>query len=144
MSSDQNLKLARRFFDDMCNGRKLDLAGELFAAGHVYHDPSAPVGPGPQGMRDLLTTYQTAYADAKWTVNDLFAADGERVIALWTGSGTQTGELMGIPATKKSVRVDGLWAFKFANGRIIESWNHWDALGMLQQLGVVPVMAAQK
>jgi hypothetical protein len=95
MSSDQNQKLARRFFDEMCNGRKLNTATELFTPGHVYHDPSAPTGPGPDGMKQVIGAYQTAYSDAEWTVNDMFAADGERVIVLWTGSGTQSGEANG-------------------------------------------------
>jgi len=143
MSSDQNQKLARRFFDEMCNGRKLEIATELFTSGHAYHDPSAPTGPGPDGMKQVIGSYQTAFADAKWTVNELFSADGDRVIVLWTGSGTQSGELMGIAPTKKSVRVDGIWILKCANGKIVESWNHWDSLGMLQQLGVVPTLAAK-
>ena len=37
-----NLALVRRFFDEVCNGRRLAVADELFAAGHRYHDPSIP------------------------------------------------------------------------------------------------------
>jgi steroid delta-isomerase-like uncharacterized protein len=144
MSAETNLALVRRFFDEMCNARKLNVADEIYAANHAYHDPSVPTSPGPQGMKDVIGTYQTAYADAHWAIDDLFAADGDRVIARWTGSGTQSGELMGIAPTRRAVKVAGVWVFRIAGGRIAESWNHWDCLGMLQQLGVVPSMNAAK
>jgi steroid delta-isomerase-like uncharacterized protein len=133
-----NLQIVRRFFDDMCNARQLPLADRLFAAGHVYHDPgNAWVASGPQGMKDLIGAYHRAVADAHWAVNASIAS-GDIVVTRWTGTGTQTGELMGIPATGRKVKVDGIWMHRIAGGRIAESWNCWDMLGMLQQLGVVP------
>jgi steroid delta-isomerase-like uncharacterized protein len=144
MPSEQNQSIVRRFFDEMCNGRKLALADEIYSTNHVLHDPSSPVGPGPQGLKDLVGLYQRAFPDARWTVDELFTANGERVVVQWTGSGTQNGELMGIAPTRKSVRVTGTWVFKITGGKIVESWNHWDCLGMLQQLGVVPSLVDTK
>ena len=42
------------------------------------------------------------------------------------------------------VAVTGIWMFRFAGGKIVESWNNWDCLGMLQQLGVVPAMSSTR
>ena len=140
MSAEANKALVRRFFDDVCNGRKLDVADQLYSASHTYHDPSVPAGPGPEGVKQVIGTYQKAYADARWTVHELFAGDGDVVLARWSGSGTHSGELMGIAQTQKKVDVPGLWLFKISNGKIVESWNNWDTLGMLQQLGVVPAL----
>jgi predicted ester cyclase len=61
----------------------------------------------------------------------------------WTGSGTHTGELFGIPPTHRKVRVDGIWMLRVVDGKVAESWNCWDTLGMLQQLGVVPQLGAK-
>jgi steroid delta-isomerase-like uncharacterized protein len=144
MSAESNVALIRRFFDEVCNGRKLELADQMFTADHAYHDPSTPAAPGPQGVKDVIGTYQRAYADAKWTVHEVIAAGEDRVIVRWTGSGTNSSELMGIPATGKKVKVDGLWMARFSGGRIAEMWNCWDTLGMLQQLGVVPALEARK
>ena len=131
MSSEQNKVLVRRFFDEVCNGRKLAVADEIYSSGHVYHDPSAPTGPGPKGIKDVIGAYHGAYADAHWTVHEVIPAENH-IVVLWTGNGTQTGELMGISPTRKKVSVTGTWLFKISGGKIVESWNHWDSLGMLQ------------
>jgi steroid delta-isomerase-like uncharacterized protein len=143
MSLEQNKALSRRFFDEVCNGRQQAVADELFTADHQYHDPASPGTPaGPAGMKQLTSTYYTAFRDARWTVNEVIAVD-DTVVTRWTGTGTQTAELMGIPPTNRRVSVDGIWVHRVRNGRIAESWNVWDALGMLQQLGVVPQVVAR-
>ncbi len=143
MSAEQNKALARRFFDEVCNGRKPAVADELFAPAHQYHDPSSPGTPaGPEGMKQLTATYYTAFRDAHWTVEDMIATD-DTVVTRFTGSGTQTAELNGIPPTGRKVSVQGIWVHRVRGGKIEESWNVWDTLGMLQQLGVAPEMAAK-
>jgi steroid delta-isomerase-like uncharacterized protein len=139
MATDQNKTLVSRFFDEMCNERKLNIADELFAANHVYHDPQSPTGPGPDGVRQVISPYQTAFPDAHWEVVETIIA-GNDIVTRWKGSGTQKMELLGIAPTGKSVNVDGIWIHRIANNQIVESWNAWDTLGMLQQLGIVPSM----
>ena len=143
MSAEENKAIAQRFFDEVCNARKLDVADELFTADHSYHDPSIPgVPPGPEGMKQTMAVYQTSFPDAFWRVDEILVAD-DKVVTRWTGSGTHTAELPGtppIPPTGKKVSVAGVWIHHVAGGKIVESWNVWDTLGMLQQLGVVPTM----
>ena len=145
MSTDQNKAIVRRFFDEVCNGRNQGVADQLFAAAHRYHDPASPwVGPGPQGMKDLSSTYYTAFPDARWTMDEMIAAEDGTVITRFTGRGTQKADLRGLPATGRNVTVQGIWIHRIADGKIQESWNAWDALGMLQQLGVVPPLETAK
>ena len=139
MATDQNKNLVRRFFDEMCNQRKLNIADELFASNHEYHDPQNPTPPGPEGMKQVISAYQTAFPDAHWHVVETISADND-IVTRWRGTGTQKMELNGIPPTGKSVDVQGIWIHRFSKDKIAESWNVWDTLGMLQQLGVVPVM----
>lgn len=129
--------LVRRFYEEMNNGRKNELATELFAADHVFHDPQVPAGPGPQGVVDVVKPYQDA-VQGHWEIEEMFSAD-DRVAVRWTGSGTHVAELNGIPATGKSIRVDALSIHKIAGGKIAETWEVWDTLGFMQQLGVVPM-----
>lgn len=141
MSTEQNKALARRFFDEVCNARKLEVANELFSAGHTYTDPGVPGIPaGPEGQKQLISTYQTAFPDARWQVEDM-VAEGDKVVTRWTGRGTHKGVLQGnppIPPTGKQVTVPGVWIHRIAGGKIVETWNVWDTLGMLRQLGVIP------
>jgi len=142
MASD-NTQLTRRFFDEVCNNRQLETADRLFSATHTYHDPASPwVGKGPAGVKELIGVYHRGVADAHWDVHEVIES-GDKVITRWTGRGTHTGELLGIAPTRKKVSVDGIWIHRVAGGKIVESWNCWDTLGMLQQLGVVPQLGAK-
>lgn len=136
-----NLTLVHRFFDEVCNGRRLAVAKELFAVDHRYHDPSIPgVAAGPAGIRQNpgpVVPYQNAFSDAHWHVEEMLA-EGDTVVTRWYGTGMQDGDLPGIPAAGKQVFVPGMWWQRIVTGEIAESWQVWDTLGMLQQLGVIP------
>lgn len=139
--STANQALVTRYFEEVCNGRKLQVADEIFAADHAHHDPSAPwVPPGPEGMKQLVSVYQNGFPDAHWGMDATYEA-GDTVIVRWTGTGTHSNDLAGIAPTGKSVNVSAIVIFRIADGKIAESWDVWDTLGMLQQLGVVPAMA---
>ncbi len=128
--------VVRRFYEDMNNGRKLELAEDLFTADHVLHDPQLQAGPGPQGVAEAVRAYQEG-VDGHWQIEEMFSA-GDRVVVRWTGSGTHNGELNGIPATGRPIRVDAITIHRMTGGRIDETWEVWDTLGLLQQIGVVP------
>jgi steroid delta-isomerase-like uncharacterized protein len=128
--------VVRRFYEEMNSGRKNELASELFTADHVLHDPQVPAGPGPQGVVDVVKVYQDA-VEGHWEIEEMFSTD-DRVAVRWTGSGRHVAEINGIPATGKSVRVDALSIHRIVGGKIAETWEVWDTLGFMQQLGVVP------
>ena len=133
-SNDQGV--VRRFYEEMCNGRRNDLAPELLATDHKMHDPQVPAGSGPQGMAEVVRTYQDG-VEGHWGIEELFSA-GDRVVVRWTGTGRHTGEVNGIPPTGKEIRVDAITIHRMAEGKIAETWEVWDTLGFLQQIGVVP------
>ena len=137
--SDTNTQLVRRFFDELCNGRRTDSAGELCRPDFAFHDPQAPPVTGPDGIAAHLGIYHDA-VDAHWDLTDLIPA-GEHVIARWTATGTHRSELMGIAPTGRSIEVQGISIFRAADGQLAEEWSVWDALGLLQQLGAIPVPA---
>jgi steroid delta-isomerase-like uncharacterized protein len=134
--SAENEATVRRFYEEMCNGRRNDLAPELFTDGHRMHDPQVPAGEGPQGMADVVSTYQVG-VDGRWGIEELFSA-GDRVVVRWTGSGAHVGEVNGIPATGNAVRVDAITIHRLEDGKIAETWETWDTLGFLQQIGAIP------
>jgi predicted ester cyclase len=131
--------LVRRFFQEFCNDRRSELAEELLAENYVSHGPQAPPAEGPDGARERVGLYQDA-VDGHWEVRDIFSV-GDRVAARWTGSGTHRGELMGLDPTGRPIAVDAISLFRIADGRIAEEWTVWDALGLLQQVGAVPMPA---
>ncbi len=73
-------------------------------------------------------------------VREIFSTD-DLVVARWIGTGTRRGELMGIDPTDKLISDEAISVFRIAHGKIDEEWTVWDALGLLQQIGAVPVPA---
>lgn len=129
--------VVRRFYEQMSNERKNELAGELFTEDHTMHDPQIPVPDGPDAVAAAVSVYQDG-VDGHWTINDIFSA-GDRVVVRWTGTGRHVGDVNGIPATGRDVGpVAAIAIHRMSDGKIAETWQVWDTLGLLQQLGAIP------
>jgi steroid delta-isomerase-like uncharacterized protein len=137
MSTQENKANHRRLFEEGWNQGNTAVFDELFAADYLGHDPSGPIH-GPEGFKQYYATYRTAFPDTHLTIEDQIA-EGDMVMSRWIGTGTHQGPLMGIPPSGKRVTITGMTITRFAEGKIVEGWNNLDALGMLQQLGVIPV-----
>ena len=138
--SEANKTVSRRLVDEAFNQGKVDVIEELVAPTFVNHDPATGDSKGPQGTRELIEGYRTAFPDITITVEEQIA-EGDLVATRWTAKGTHKGELMGIAPTGKESTVTGVTIDKIKDGKIVESWNNWDTLGMMQQLGVIPALA---
>jgi len=91
---------------------------------------------GPDAFKPFHSAYRNAFPDVKITIDDM-VADGDIVAARWSGTATHSGDGLGFPATGKQVRLSGMTFTRIENGRLVEGWNTFDQLSMLQQLGVV-------
>jgi steroid delta-isomerase-like uncharacterized protein len=132
----QTAELSRRIFEDVWNRKNLNAIDDLMAADYVHHDAGTVPANGPEGYRQFVSSYLNAFPDAHFTIEDAFTV-GESEVTRWAVSGTHQGELAGIPPTGRRFSVTGISIAHIANGKILESWNNWDALGLMQQLGVV-------
>jgi steroid delta-isomerase-like uncharacterized protein len=140
MSSEQNKTIVRRAFEEPWKGN-LDVVDELIASDYVGNDPANPEPlRGPEGVKEFITTYLAAFPDARITVEQQLA-EGDFVATRWTGRGTHKGELMGVQATGKQVSVSGLTISRLSGGKIVEEFQNWDTLGLMQQLDAIPAMA---
>jgi steroid delta-isomerase-like uncharacterized protein len=139
--SSENKQLVRRLFNDLLNKGNLAVADAIIAATHVHHDPVTPdFGKGPEGQKQVISLYRNAFPDLKFKIDQMIEAD-DFVTTRYTSTGTHKGELRGIAATNKTVRVEGIVINRISRGKITETWVIWDALGLMQQLGVVPEKA---
>ena len=135
--------VAMRYADEVWNGQNLDAVDEIFTADHQYHDPLLPNLPrGPEGVRQRRGVFLAAMPDAKVTLHRVLT-DGDYVAADWTYTGTNTGEIMGLPATGKTGSIGGSHFFRFEGDRIAETWTYPDNLGLLEQLGLVTLGPSQ-
>jgi steroid delta-isomerase-like uncharacterized protein len=135
--------IANRYADEFWNTRNWAVLDEIFASAHTYHDAVLGELPrGPEGARQRANIYVTAIPDARLT-GEQWAVDGDVVVLRWTFSGTHTGELLGMPPTGRPVTTTGMCMFRFEGDKIAETWNSYDALGFLRQLGLVQIGQAE-
>lgn len=138
MSTEQNKALVHRFYEEVFNNKNLAMIGDFLDAQIIEHHLPPGLPDGIEGSKQFISMYLAAFADLRLTIEDLIA-EGDRVMARFTLRGTHTGAFMGIPSTSKQVMITGMQVVRTINGKITENWLNADALGLLQQLGAIPV-----
>ena len=139
MSAETNKALVRREFEEMFNqGGDLDTAGEFYASDYLLHEPTSGEVRGLEAAREFAATYREAFPDLQTAIEDQ-VAEGDKVVSRFSGRGTHLGETKDFgPATGNRIEITGITIDRFADGRIAEEWTNFDALGLLQQIGLVP------
>ena len=132
--------IERRIADEVWTKGKLDLIEELIAPEFVGTSPTDGEFHGPDGFRQLVERYHSAFSGVEMRIERL-VAEGDWVATNWTARGTHTGQLMGIAPTSREATVTGMQFSRVRDGKLVESHGLFDALGMLQQLGAVPAGA---
>jgi predicted ester cyclase len=134
-----NKEIVRRALEEPW--KNLDVLDELVSKDYVGYDPAEPQPVrGIEGAKNNVKQYTSAFEGAKITVKEQLG-EGDLVSTRWEGRGRHTGELMGIPPTGKEVVVTGQTLSRVKNGKIVEEYSNWDTLGMLQQIGAIPMEA---
>jgi predicted ester cyclase len=124
----------RRYFEEVANDHQLELADELFAPD--FGSPGPVVG--PDAARAALRSMWAAFPDLHFSIDEL-VADGDRVVAKVTYSGTHRGTFLGVEPTGRSIRFTGVEMAVVIDGLISrEAWHIIDHLEILHQLGSEP------
>jgi steroid delta-isomerase-like uncharacterized protein len=140
MTVEENKAVFRRMVEEGFNKGNLAVVDELVAPNHVNHADNVR---GPEQYKQFISMYRTALPDLKMTI-EFQVAEGDKVVNHWKAQGSHRGSLMGIPPTGKQLTTSGTYIARIVDGKIVEEWGNMDALGMLQQLGVIPPMGAGK
>jgi len=118
------------------NRRDVSVADNVFASDCVIHINGSPEpNLSRDGFKQMMSGLLAAFPDLHITIQDQIAA-GDKVATRWVAVGTNNGAFGSVPATGRQVRVDGLILDCIAEGRVVERWEQWDQMGMLQQLGL--------
>jgi steroid delta-isomerase-like uncharacterized protein len=130
-----NERVLRRFVDEVVNRGDTSALDELIHADYVYRSPGEELH-GPEGLAALFDGYRSAFPDLALEIDDLVVADDATVMA-FTITGTHRGDLLGIQATGRRVRVNGMVRSRFRDGKIAEEWEILDELTLFEQLGAI-------
>jgi predicted ester cyclase len=135
-----NRLIGRRVLLELWGEGKLELADQLYAPNYVDHvgrGPEPSRVSGPKGIKQAVTMFRAAFPDLTYTV-EAEMAERDLVMTRFSARGTNRGPFLGAPPTGRVVTYTGFDLNRIEGGRIVESWVNYDALGLLQQLGLVP------
>jgi steroid delta-isomerase-like uncharacterized protein len=139
MSVEENKAVLRREVEELYNHTgNLDVVEQIFSPDYLSHEPTSGEVRGIEGARQFAATFRKAFPDLENTIEDMIA-EGDKVVMRFRGSGTHEGETTEAfgPPTGKRMEITGITIKRFARGKIVEAWTNFDALGMMQQLGVI-------
>lgn len=131
----KNIDLMRRWFQEVWNEGKIQTVHELFSPEGVAtgHFGSQSQIRGPKDFVKFVERIRGAFPDIRVTIEDAFGAR-DKVVVRWSASMTHTGEGFG-PSTDKPVQLTGITIVRIVKGQLVEGWDNWDQLGMLEQIG---------
>jgi steroid delta-isomerase-like uncharacterized protein len=137
VSTEENKATFRRYVEEVGNEGNLDLADDVFDR-YLAHQPDGSVlERGPEDVKRFMGEFRSAFPDFHSTIEDQIA-EGDKVVTRWRMRGTHRGEFRGIAPTGKELDITGIGIFRFSDGKVVESWDNFDQLGMMRQLGAIP------
>jgi steroid delta-isomerase-like uncharacterized protein len=138
MSAEENKAIFRRYVEEVGNKGNLYLADDIFDR-YLAHQPDGSVlERGPEDVKRFMGEFRNAFPDFHTIIEDQIA-EGDKVVSRWRMRGTHEGEFRGIAPTGMELEITGIGIFRFSSeGKVVESWDNFDQLGMMRQLGVIP------
>jgi steroid delta-isomerase-like uncharacterized protein len=129
--------LTRRAWEELLNQKNLDAIEEYYAPDLVWHEPDQDIQ-GYEQAKQFASTFIAAFPDINISVEDVIA-EGDKVVGRYTIRGTHQGETEDFgPPTGRQMELEGITIHRFEDGKIVEEWEAYDNLGVLQQLGLAP------
>jgi hypothetical protein len=118
--------------------RQAGVGGRVTGPDYVSHAPGDPeLSRGPEDIKEIVSAYHAAFPDLTFTVEKQ-VAEGDLVVTRWIARGTHQGEFMGVPPSGRRIEVSGMSMDRISGSRIVEHWNNWEALEMMEQIGAIP------
>ena len=143
LTLEQMKKFVRDHFEDFVNNRNAAVIRKNMNPD--FHDHDGPGGKTTDAAGDeqMMVGMYKAMPDLRLTIEDMIA-EGDKVVARLTHTGTHQGAFLDLPPTGKHVSTTSIHIFRFADGQLVEHWASRDDLGLMQQLGVVAEVGKAK
>lgn len=130
-----NIKFYSKVWDEVINEGKVSVLDTAYATNVVLH--TVPEIKGAANAKAYYANYVTGFSNREFIVKETFA-QGNKLTKYWIFKGKHTGDFFGIPATGKTINVEGCTIATIVNGKITEERDFFDNLEFLRQLGLMP------
>jgi len=132
-SNEEIRQIAKDFFEQIWNQGDESAIDRFISPDTFGNDPQ--FGTGRESFRTKWREWQSAFPDIHFRIDEVIV-EGNQVVTKWHLTGTQTGELEGMPPSNKKVSVDGVSIDQIENGQVVSGFDAWDSLNFRKQLGL--------
>lgn len=127
-------ELLDRVWKEAFENGELGVIDEAMASDYALKDPGLIDNlSGPGAFKETVRLFRTAFPDFAVTIDDRIVGN-DKVVDRFTITGTHDGDFMGIPATGQEVEISGTNINTFKDGKIVETYTTYDALGLVKQI----------
>ena len=133
---EKNIKMYSNTWDEIINIGNLDLINDTNFTDDITLVMSPENIVGIEGFKDYYSNFVTGFSDVEFTLVDVFG-QGDKIVKHWHFKGIHSGDFFSIPATGKSVNVEGVTLVKMKDGKIAQEQDFMDNMIFLQQLGIL-------
>lgn len=136
MSVQENIDLVKRWFHEVWNEGKIETIHELMSPDGVATGQGDldSVLRGPAEFAAFAKGFQAAFSKMEMRADDIFGVD-DKVVIRWSATMVHSGDAFGVQATGKQVRISGISVARISKGKVVEGWDNWSQLALLQQIG---------
>ena len=140
MSEKENKDKTRRLFEEGFSQGNIDVVDEVLNPDFVCYDPNSESGEvrGAETIKNEIEYFRNAVPDLTYTIEDQIA-EGDKVVTRYTVTGTHQGEFFSVAGTGERITMSGNSIDRFEDGKMVEEWPEYDLLGVMRQIGAVPV-----
>ena len=131
--------IAREYVENW-NRRDWKAYRELLDDQYTYTGGDGQTQRGPEAGMAVGQMFATAFPDGRIDLRQIHTA-GDTAIVEFTGSGTHSGDLMGIAPTGRRISIPVITVLTVRGGRIVSEREYMDMAHMMRQLGVMPAAA---
>jgi steroid delta-isomerase-like uncharacterized protein len=124
--------LGQRWFELVWNQRRREAIAQMLSPDAVLHEGNVDTL-GADAFYPFFDRINQTFSDINVHIDDALA-DGDKVCVRWTFTGNHTGDGLGFAATGVKVHITGISIIRVTGDRIVEGWQNWDMLGMLEQI----------
>jgi steroid delta-isomerase-like uncharacterized protein len=134
-TTEENKAVIRRYYNDLWNAWNSTITEELIDSEITFRSSLAVTVQGIDGFKEYVALVRAAFPDFRNNVEEMIA-EGDKVVARLTYTGTHEGTLFGIPPTGKRIEYSGVAIFRIGAGKVIDGWVLGDTLALMRQLGI--------
>lgn len=139
MTVEQNKTIVRRYLEEVVSQGNVSAMERYVSADIIFTSPYTPAPiHGIEGFKQMIGMLHTAFPDLKIREEDALG-EGNTVATRWFATGTHQGDFMGQKPSGRQFKISGQSIYVIKDGKIVEGWVNDDSLGMLQQLGIIPM-----